>query len=477
MKCAMSCTLVHSRKVLIATDQTIAVGEKGLSLPSRAGILAVSIITGIYEGIESELSSHPDTEVLQLQVVSIENIDKDTVSFSIGTENAPISAFSARYTIEQISADLKVFDDSAFQRGLAMTNLTSRMTSFAMNEKIEYFLSLLQSSSSKQEHEIACFMVLDLISGTDPISTTPRLQISIKERLQNGIVRILWSTVMPCLDEANITNCGRKSIYALFQLGLDLSDQYGQVLQKMDALKENHQLLERDRDGWKDTAQKLEGQWEDEKSLLFNNFCTLYSGKKEYDDTRIAELQREIAELKQQLAKASDPGTASTSTVAGKKSVLPDCLQNVPYDDHHRSPYDDETVRRLARGERVPIVAVKTEDSVDTDSYTAIEKQSKKRRNPVSGATEYQDADEALQDIMQSLPDQKKRKGNSSSTQDASSNILEVANAAVKLTRVKDSPRPSSELAADSDTGSDSDFIDKDIQAQIMADLEALRKI
>jgi hypothetical protein len=472
----MSFTLVHSRKVLIASPQVTFVGKICKNTPSPAGILAVSVLSGIVDGNECALPSLSDAEVLQIQVVSVSNIDKDDVSFVSGMDKAPIAAYSARFTIEQISADLKIFDDSAIRHS---RTIIGTAPSSASDEKVDYLLSLLKSVSSKLELELGCFLVLELISGMDHSIATPRLLISIKERLKNGIVRILWSTILSGFDAGNITNSDTKGIDALFQLGLDLSDHYDQTLRKMDSLKEHHLLLERDRDAWKDTAEKLEGLWEDEKSVLFHNFCTLYSGKKEYDDGRIAELQQEIDKLKQQLQKASTLGAASTTSVAGRKSVLPDFLQNEPNDDHHRLPYDDETVRLLARGERVPMVTVKTEDYGDTDAYAASEKQSKKRQNPVSGATEYQDADEALQDILQSSPDHKKLKGNSTSTQSQNRRprVLEVASAAMKQTRVKELPRPSSERGSDSDTGSDSDFIDRDIQAQIMADLEALRKI
>ena len=260
----------------------------------------------------------------------------------------------------------------------------------------------------------------------------------------------------------------------------------------------------RDRDGWKDTAQKIDGQWEKEKAILFQNFCTLYSNKHDHDETIITQLKAEIKVLKQTADAVVN--RASTNDPKTKSADIPECLQDVP--DDHRVVFDNDTVRRLARGERVPIIS--DTNGVDNDIPIPVPTskstlQRKRRQNPISGATEYMDPDDALRDILvpttTTVPSQSKKTKKSRTLDDSNSVVPDLPRTKrskpVKAASIKKEV-PSSILPATTktatkksktnrnkndddgnsdDTGSEDDFVDKSMEAQIMADLEALQKI
>lgn len=342
--------------------------------------------------------------------------------------------YANRYTAGEICIDLKL-DRSTILSQSAAGGIPS---SSSLSPEVDHLVGLLTSTLLK-EGEVNARQITFEATGDDA------LRISIKERMKSGMVRLLWSTQLVS-DTSNSS---------LFDLSLRLLVEQEDVSGELASAKAHCGLLERDRDGWRDTAQKLEGEWEKEKAILFQNFCVLYTGKEAQTKTMVDDLQREIDKLKDEVVTAKAVHTGSM------RHELPECLKTVPDDVDGGAGYDAETVALLAQGKRLP--------------------EPKKRTNPFTGATEYLDVDAALKDVLLPalVPPLAKKprvavKKESSKPAAVAKREPKVKPAAKKTKAQK--PPPPVAAASDSDTGSDDDFVDKDMQAQIMADLAALKK-
>jgi hypothetical protein len=484
-----SLTLVHLTKVPILLNY--AIGKHSTAEPSTTGILAVSKVspTSLVSdrrsvNDENDCTNLSDVSTIHIQVVFLFRDDDDEKNIAATcngkvTTSSQVASYSAKYTMEQISNELKVFDGNTLQQEHVLigtvpldgiNDIHENKTSTGCpteSQKVEYWISLLKNATSENrpESKLNCFTVLELKPYTDNANNEQvRLHISIKERLSNGIVRILWSTLLLRVED-NIINNKKNSSDVLFDLSLQLTEQNQQSNVQLATVQDQYHSLERDRDGWKDTAEKLEGKWEEEKSILFQNFCTLYTNKQEYDQAKIEQLQEEIIRLKEQFSKSTTSKNNALSSVPVKKSELPECLQDLPNDDNHCLPYDDDMVRRLAQGQRVPIVSIKTEDTSDNDINASNTARQKRRRNPVSGATEYIDADDALQDILKVPPPHTNKKVRTAPKRTKRSQLLDIAKAAPKQTQVKTTSRAATDHGSDSETGSDDDFVDKKLRS------------
>ena len=501
-------SIVHSSKVSISLSNK---PEK-----ENRGILAVFVSSNILPMINDNLeiaavnpavddsgtmigtTDQADESFFQIQVSFVR---PDTGNSSSTTESNSIVTYQIHLTMEQIASSnltLPLPDES---------NSTKLNTDSIALQKLKHLLALLKEtttneSSSQTESTLTSssskyFIVIQLIPqlGNDP-NVKSTLKISIKERLPNTMVRIVWSSTLLCVDDIeNKTN----SATELLELSLRLTEQHDEKIQQLRTVQEQYQLLLRDRDGWKDTAQKLDGQWENEKSILFQNFCTLYTSKQDHDQTIITQLKAEIEAMKSQMAtntiSLQRPPTNDTKS---KPAELPECLQDVP--DDHRVEFEDDVVRRLARGERVPVKSnnskpkkVATTNSKSSTSESTTAAQRKRLRNPISGATEYMDADAALEDILEPTTKVPSKPVTTKKSRTASSKSVvgpsttktkkpitapikeEESLPIVPITTTTKSTQQSGD--DNSDTGSEDEFVDKSIEAQIMADLDALRKL
>jgi hypothetical protein len=480
-------TLIHVSKISVP-------GRETESDNVSTGLLAVSVASSairnsdINKNTNTDISSGTDN-VMHIQISLIRNINRNETGLELELDSGPkVISFETQSSLEQISIDLRVFDER--NNGNKNSHSLEDADDLLMNSpefiKLKYLLSLIKTANSQKldaETSSSHFITVDFNSQEND-SIGASILLSIKERLPNMMVRIIWSTILSCTDNRN-DKTGNSGT-ALFDLALRLTEQQELTIQKLALVQTHYQLLERDRDSWKDTALKLEGQWEEEKSMLFQKFCTLYTNKQDYDTQIIDKLKSEIHQLKEQIANSNVSTAAPRSLTNTKiKAELPECLQNVP--DDHRLAFDDETVRRLAHGQRVPILSIKDEDLTDNDiPIPKIAMQRKRNRNVISGATEYMDADDALQDIVQEEVPSKKL--HSDLDEITPNELLEIqtgtkpktSRARTKKSKessVKPSKQKSVVDQSDDEAGSDGDLVDKSMEEQILADLEALRNM
>lgn len=137
------------------------------------------------------------------------------------------------------------------------------------------------------------------------------------------------------------------------------------------------------------TVQTLEGAWEKEKKELLSNFVKVYNA-------RVALLQsqtEEVEQLQRQLQEAKSINTAAAPRRKNSAAPkAPDILRDVPEDI---LDVDETTASFLERGVPVP-----RRPAAKTTSKAAKTKAAAVRRNQVTGATEYMDADAAVEDVF-----------------------------------------------------------------------------
>jgi hypothetical protein len=162
-------------------------------------------------------------------------------------------------------------------------------------------------------------------------------------------------------------------------------------MQKIQQLHEKQEKLQTDLWSWKDTAEKLDRDWQREKDGLLNRFLELY--KKSHEELGTSRL--EVQRLGRELAQAQEAAAAT----ATKKRALPPppplpppAYADMP-DDIDEEQFDSEMVDMLAAGQptRAPTARERNNHGGATSLGTM-------RMNPHTGAKEVFDADAALQD-------------------------------------------------------------------------------
>ena len=521
---APSHSIVHSSKVAIERSLHDSDGQS-----TETGILSVVVsskilhiinddsdVTNTFTYEKEKTDDIRMTDLIQTDDTSVFKIQICTIQTTTNTSNSVVT-YETQYTsLEQIVSSLTLPRDENIT-SYKDSDISVTKTAAIEYQKLKYLISLLKETTTNQSNldtesvvsnSSKRFIVLQLMPQSEALNADhlkSTLKISIKERLPSTMVRIVWSATLSCVEDANHNaattnkNMTKNSATELLDLSLRLTEQQQEVELRLRTVQEHYQLLLRDRDGWKDTAQKLDGQWEKEKSLLFQNFCTLYTNKHDHDQTIITQLEQEIQALKKQVVAQETSSVPTRPTINENKTKLlvadlPECLQDVP--DDHRVTFDNDVVRRLARGERVPIPSNNSsiprshvsDSEIPTPIPTSTSAQRKRRHNPISGATEYMDPDDALHDILVpttvvSSQPKKTRVAGPKHVDDKTKTSKTLRSKPVVASIKKEVPSPPHPLTVatkngnDSDTGSEEDYMDKSMEAQIMADLEALRKI
>lgn len=348
----------------------------------------------------------------------------------------------------------------------------------ALPPKIRSFVALLDSTVAQKDNDNNKNSHRQI---TFEETTTPhrQLQVAIKERMPSGIVRLLWSTQIPLCSSSNSTgdpNLNKTHTIAdsLFDLSLRLFRHQDNLATQLETLQQQFALLERDRNGWKDTATALEGEWEKEKSKLFQNFCDLYCDKQAHAETlQVQALQQEIASLKEQQLTAVKNENAVPPSARQPLPPLPECLQNAP-DDMDREDYDPELVRLLAAGKPLP------------------KKPSRKRRIPQVADIDNGVGGEHSSSRTKTDPCiEEERLGTGGFDANFKHGRPNKAIAAKRVVQETTDPKPiataearpvprkkeNTKTRSDSDTGSDDDFVDRAMQAEIMANLQSLQPL
>ena len=259
----MSSSSLNEEKFAFVHLQKIQIDKPRTETESKTGILAVSVPTNL----------EPRDDVVLLVQVAVGN-----------------DLYSSRHTEAQICSNLKL--DRSSLPAHTVADGTKGGSSSRLPE-VDYLVGLLESTV-QTDATSARQITFEFTNGGND-----ELRITIKERLKTGIVRFLWSTHVSS-DEGG----------SLLDLTLRLLHHQEDVAEQLASGKTQYNLLEKDRDGWKDTAIALDGKWEEEKTMLFQNFCDLYAAKQEHEKSKVAGLQLEIAKLRDDAAAAAAAAAA-----------------------------------------------------------------------------------------------------------------------------------------------------------------------
>jgi hypothetical protein len=495
---------------------TLVAASASNNSPLATGILAISV-----EIDNAPASTSTDAHAPQDRRLRLDLVVNDTTK-----THCPV--FAAELSVAQITKDVKHVDFSNLPAAISQSSSPLVVTvkpsvtknPLVLPTQVESFVKLLQSairnatddSDSEFQYQIAFQQAAAAASTGMSESPAMSIRLTLKERLPSGMVRLLWAINLKAVPEVTKSTTGTTDAAdSMFAFTLRLLQRQQDLVDQLSKSQETFALLERDRNGWKETATSLENTWEVEKTQLVRNFCDLYSAKQRAHDESSAATQQalrdEIATLKLETMAKSSSVAASKKR---PKKAPPDVLQDVP-DDVDRQTFDSETVALLAAGQPLPLKASSSaasnhHDPANTTSTTATGKGtlSGKRRNPLTGVTEYFDMESALADVLADgeasttaapppLPPLKKTRVSraaAASYQDEDSDLEAPAVAAEKTARSK-RPKPAAgpkkatktkkdtekmQVDNDDDDDDDDQYVDKDLDAEIMADLLSLQK-
>lgn len=207
--------------------------------------------------------------------------------------------------------------------------------------------------------------------------------IQISQRLSTGLVRVIWESTLKANDDNSNLYDFTEQLFHMHQASKT----------SYDKLQKAFDRLEEARDDWKDTAEKLEHVWENEKSELLENFLTLYRKQQEMTaqaQERLQQLEEELEKTKQELVNA-----VSNSQTYKKDKMLANMLNEEP-DDMDTDLYPKELVEKLAGTGKSKHEPRRGQKRPSTTTVVP-----KKIRNKATGAIEYFDDDEALADIVE----------------------------------------------------------------------------
>jgi gas vesicle protein len=197
-----------------------------------------------------------------------------------------------------------------------------------------------------------------VFGGTQDTMNTTCVKVSIRKTLANQIVRPIWEGNLIPISHANYDTLPIFARHALpnnsasnqyenassLAFSIILGDTITKLQRDITALRQENDQLRINADRWKGTAQKLNNQWQSEKSELTERFLTLFNQHK----GRHVELKKELDELK-----------GNQRYERGESYLKPP-----PHSDHKERPemrpddedehdyvlYDDDYVNRMAAG-------------------------------------------------------------------------------------------------------------------------------
>lgn len=206
-------------------------------------------------------------------------------------------------------------DPSALRTSLKLTDDDDK-------DPQETFLELLKSSETRK---------LELVRHDG--DTTVGLYV--KERLPSGLVKNRWTHTLESISSTS----------GWMDLLDDFVEYHQHRVQQVDHLKDARRNITTSRDEWKETARQLEGGWELEKTRLLQNFAKLYEDMKSHYKTTIKNDKKEIEQLQAQNAQLAERAARAAKRTLPAPVPLPEDPVGL----------DEETIDRLAKGERVPV--------------------------------------------------------------------------------------------------------------------------
>lgn len=210
-----------------------------------------------------------------------------------------------------------------------------------------------------------------------------QVKLVIRQQMSTtDMTRFLWSSLLEPLNN-DATN-----LFFARILGT-MVNRNNNDIQTLQTRQDN---LRVDLLNWKDTAEKLDRDWQSEKDGLLHNFLKLY--KKAHE--QLGESRQEVSSLKRALAEARATAAvaASTNTTKKRSRSPPPTYAALP-DDVDHNHFDMEMVDMLAAGQKT--------STFKQDTNRSSKKSSKKtlgmRKNPHTGAKEVWDTDAFIRDF------------------------------------------------------------------------------
>ena len=288
-------------------------------------------------------------------------------------------------------------------------------------------------------------------SFKSPVQDT--LQIIVLERMESGLNRKAWTS----------GQLQRSSDNSIFSFCMALVEEIHHEKDNSQKLHSTTESLHERLDQWKDTAEKLDGQWQNEKSKLFNNFLTLYNQKQD----QVKELEKEIEQLKKERDHARQ---------AAAHKRQPDFLANLP-DDEDANLHDEATVVRLAAGRPVNVPKKKRAKSKDEEDSPY--KKMRVNRKEYNGVDALLNDPSVFNENGKDRNDEEQRKD--SKKRAAAPRGRSKAGAAKSKPEPPERRKPKSvksespEVKEEDRSSSPEPFIDPNLRADILAQLTALK--
>jgi hypothetical protein len=222
---------------------------------------------------------------------------------------------------------------------------------------------LLQRNRTLDEHQI--FKVAykmtggQVFGGTQDTMNTTCVKVSIRKTLANQIVRPIWEGSLIPISHANYDSLPIFARHALpnnsasnqyenassLAFSIILGDTITKLQKDITALREENEQLRINANRWKGTAQKLNNQWQSEKSELTERFLTLFNQHK----GRHIETKKELDELKGNQRYERGGGSSLKPPPHSDHKERPD-MRPDDEDEHDYVLYDDDYVNRMAAG-------------------------------------------------------------------------------------------------------------------------------
>ena len=239
-------------------------------------------------------------------------------------------------------------------------HMTSESTPEQLLDKVESIL--LQRKRTVDEDQIfkVAYKMMggQVFGGTQDTTNTVCIKASIRKTLANQIVRPIWEGNLIPISHTNYDSLPVFIARHALPNNNNASDQFetpssltfsiilGDTITKLQkditALREENEQLKLNSNRWKGTAQKLNCQWQSEKSELTERFLTLFNEHK----ARHIETKKELDKLKGN--QRYERGSTETLPLSAHKERPEARLDDE--DEHDYATYDDDYVNRMAAG-------------------------------------------------------------------------------------------------------------------------------
>lgn len=242
--------------------------------------------------------------------IKIATAEDGNVSGIFGIFQQPNETTDRSFLIRVSDGSSALFEESVTAQS-AQKSIGSMAALDGNKPPLEYLLSLLVQDNQDRSDNAK----IDVIFRLDGADQT-KLVIQVRERTKSGVVRLPWMSTL-------LRSSSGEDSSSLLSLTTSLMDAFHREQQRANQLDSDRNCLKRNRDEWKDTAEKLEGEWEREKTQLLQNFIKLYNARQDYIkhlEQKLADVEGTDRRYETRTRAAGDGAASSDSEVETRKS-------------------------------------------------------------------------------------------------------------------------------------------------------------